>query len=662
MEVTPIKKISLPQIKHVGLENFDIYSRQPNIQVEINRGVFCLIGANGLGKSTFLNTLIFVITGAIPDPSRKFQSALEYYRSTSRADRIEDYFSGRITEPSRALAKATVKLTFGEKTLEITRDIFEGSGISCLVITNEVTKATEILSLANGQDSMTLAKSYESLILELTHLNDFTQFVFLLHFVSTFDEGRHLLMWDDGALTNALYLAFGADPVKAQTADKLQHDMEREASRGRNIRFAARHIKDQIDHLIAIIQGSESENHLAQAELQEKHNALINQQTQSELRVRNKQTELRDIDSKWAELSSMLTEHHLEYRKLFSSRLSHTTSVEHHPIIRATLSEDCCAICGTSHISTAIKHKIENKECPLCNSHIESLVEDETAIKVLRDLDEKIIFIRNNLEITLKTRDRVNAELVASEAAENAADEQLKLFEAAYSGSIARAEAGNNLSAVNKRIEELKKEQDELIAKSEDHYRKRDEVRKNLRILEKQLKVQYDLGAEIFVPRFRELAEEFIGLPVDVELEQRQGATTSGFGLMLRMNQQLRISADKLSESQRFFIDIALRMALSEIMSDSQSTLLIDTPEGSLDIAYEARAGAMFSKFVANNNSIIMTANLRSSQLVLRLAELQKEAGMQFSRMTDWTDLSEVQRSEEHLFTRAYDDIFKALI
>ena len=127
------------------------------------------------------------------------------------------------------------------------------------------------------------------------------------------------------------------------------------------------------------------------------------------------------------------------------------------------------------------------------------------------------------------------------------------------------------------------------------------------------------------------------------------------------MDDQLRSQPDTVSESQRFFIDIALRMALSEFMAEGAATLLIDTPEGSLDIAYEARAGSMFSKFVVEGNRMLMTANLRSSQLVLRLAELQKSAGMQIVRMTDWTDLSEVQQSEEALFIQAYNSIDAAL-
>src|SRR5262249_43786425 len=149
-------------------------------------------------------------------------------------------------------------------------------------------------------------------------------------------------------------------------------------------------------------------------------------------------------------------------------------------------------------------------------------------------------------------------------------------------------------SGVEKEIDKLEAERQKFLRQSEEHYKKRDGLREKLRRLEKRLKSQYDEGSERFVPRFRELAEEFIGLPIDVNLEHRKGANDSGFGLSLIMNDQLRSEPAAVSESQRFFIDIALRMALSEFMAANGATLLIDTPEGSLDIAYEARAGAMF--------------------------------------------------------------------
>ena len=50
------------------------------------------------------------------------------------------------------------------------------------------------------------------------------------------------------------------------------------------------------------------------------------------------------------------------------------------------------------------------------------------------------------------------------------------------------------------------------------------------------------------------------------------------------------------------------------------ATLYIDTPEGSLDIAYERRAGRMFGKFVEGHERLFMTANINTSQLLQELA------------------------------------------
>lgn len=515
-------------------------------------------------------------------------------------------------------------------------------------------------ALADNPDD-SLNSIFEREVLSRTGLEDFAQFVFVMHFIATFDEGRHLLMWDDSALTNALYLAFGADPIAAKAADKLQRDMDRESSRGRNVRFSARHVAERIKLLAEVIKGAEAEDHVTEAELHAQHESLIANRQGAEERVRRKQAELRDADLKWADLSAALTEKQLEYRRIFSSRLQKSSSVDHHPIIRASLSEDRCAICGTSHVGAVVKASLAANECPLCHSPVDRSAKDDGAVAELQRLDKSIAAIRDDLETILQTRERVSAELQAAHSAEDASEGSLREFEEREAQGLARLNVGTDYSAIREQIKKLEDERQQFLTQSEEHYRKRDEYREKLRVYEKQLKTQYDLGSRDFVPRFRELAEAFIGLPIDIELEHRQGANDSGFGLRLRMNDQLRALPDKVSESQRFFIDIALRMALAEFMASGPATLLIDTPEGSLDIAYEAQAGAMFSTFVASGNAILMTANLRSSELILRLAHLQKSQGMQIVRMTDWTDLSEVQQREEALFREAYDKIEAAL-
>lgn len=104
-------------------------------------------------------------------------------------------------------------------------------------------------------------------------------------------------------------------------------------------------------------------------------------------------------------------------------------------------------------------------------------------------------------------------------------------------------------------------------------------------------------------------------------------------------------------------------MALIQHMSasDGKGCLAIDTPEGALDIAYESRAGDMFAQFVQAGFQLVMTANINSSQLLLSLARRCGTAKMSIDRMTQWAELSAVQKAEEALFEDAYTKIESAL-
>jgi len=657
---TAATKVSFPRIVRIALENFDLYTVEPNVEVRLERDVFCLMGANGLGKSTFLNTVNFGVTGAVPDPSRRFQSASEYFTDTSRLDRIEDYFGGRISEEMRPVAAVTVELAWPSKTVIVKRNIFAGSQVASVSIVDTLSGATEMVSEVDATDAKAPQGRYEDAMRGLTGVADFAQFVFLFHFVNTFDEGRHLLMWDRAALTNALYIAFGADPTAAKAADKLQHDMGREDSRGRNVRFSARHVTSRIEQLAQLLEGQETEDPETKSDLEQMHRSLLDRHATAEERLRRKQNEMRDVDLRWTDVSAKLTEAQIEYRHLFSARVQKSGSVTHHPVIRASLNEDKCAVCGTDHIAAVLQSSIDAGRCPLCESVLDASQEDSDAIAALRELDGEMIGLQAELSTTLAIRQRLGTELISAEAQEASAQDGVRKFEEKEGARLSAAQTGS-FSAIKKEVEKLERERDEFRRQSQAHYAKRDELRGKLREYEKTLKGHYERGSVDFVPRFRVLAEEFIGLPIDVELEHHQGSNISGFGLKLRMAGTLRLQAEEVSESQRFFIDIALRMALAEYMSDGPATLLIDTPEGSLDIAYESRAGSMFSKFAENGNKILMTANIKSSQLVLKLAELQRRTGMQVVRMTDWTDLSEVQQSGEQLFTAAYNQIEAAL-
>ncbi len=157
---------------------------------------------------------------------------------------------------------------------------------------------------------------------------------------------------------------------------------------------------------------------------------------------------------------------------------------------------------------------------------------------------------------------------------------------------------------------------------------------------------------KLFVPKFNGFAKSFLGLDINIDLN----FASKGTNLDIRINENRRSDSYELSESQRYFIDIALRMALLGIGA-RQACLLIDTPEGSLDIAYESRAGQMIADFSEGNFKTIMTANINTSRLLLELAEICGNKRMKIQRMTDWTYLSEVQTKEQTKIESAFTQI-----
>ena len=379
-------------------------------------------------------------------------------------------------------------------------------------------------------------------------------------------------------------------------------------------------------------------------------------------RVHRKDNEVRTEEARVSDRSAALTELQLEYDETFANRASGSPVIKHHPLVRWTIRNDVCAVCSATGVAERVQYSVERDICPLCGSGVTSAVDDNETLVKLKMLDQKIEEVRADLNRNLRRRGRLKDDYEMALIAEVAAREARDAFLNDNPNVDRYARSETEPDAINAAIERLEADAERFNVQSKREYAERDRARLALLKIERELQSQFDESSERFTELFRTYARDFIGLSVDIELEHRKGKNETGFELLLSLEDQTRSRADDVSESQRFFLDIALRMALSEFMSaPTTATLLIDTPEGSLDITYEARAGDMFSNFAKRGNSILMTANLRSSALLTRLAERQQRRGMAIERMTDWVELSEVQRHEERLFLDAYGEIEQAL-
>ncbi|MET8944205.1 AAA family ATPase [Streptomyces sp. NPDC004542] len=642
--------IRLPQVRRLRISHFSLYRNRSENVVDFDKNVFCLSGANGLGKSTFLAILNYALTGAVAPPEVKVLSLSEY--SKSARSYAPDYFTGRVKTDDREIAEVSVEFTIGEYEYEVTRGFFDGDALRSLRVKGpdvDLERAGEFGDPTLGREIM---EEYETLSLKHAGLASFDQLIYVQHFLVTFDERRHLLFWDPEVARFALFLVFGLDSARADAAGEWQRKADRLESQARNAQYQATSARAQIRDLLERSGGSFELNE----ELEDKHRSLLDQRDSCAAIVDQRLAQEKDAR---LQVGIAAADHHsltTEYDRAFNSRLSPKSGPTEHPLIHKLIHDQSCGICGTASVDSIaeVERILADNRCPLCHSDTSSSDEGED-FDLLRELDVRLQQSAARLKAAQEDAERAEQQRQVAQDEFRRTTRAIEEFERENSDWVRNKAAHSGVSDVIKQLQaEFAAAQDRR-----DRYRqKRDEYQALLTPVKRELAEKYAEAELEFVPRFQSLARAFLGMDLHCRLDQR----ARGPELIVTIDRQPRREQNQLSESQRYFIDIALRMALTEHMLNGASAgLYIDTPEGSLDIAYESRAGEMFGAFVGRGNRLIMTANLNSNRLVLELAHVCGRELMHVERMTNWSVLSEVQADSEELFDESYAAIQASL-
>jgi len=656
MAQTEFPKLRLPKIQRVELRKFSLFAANPNAEFSARNGVLCLVGANGIGKSTLLSAINFCLTGTVPDPNRTFESMDEYYRFTRQYSGA--YFRGRISGGDEEDAEVTLTFSLGTLQFTVTRGLFEPEELRGLTISGDASVGSPTHT---GESRSERHARYAEALVHHSGVASFQEFVFLQHFLFTFDEQRRTLFWNPRTMERVLYRAFGADPQMAQRADSLKREIQQQDSRVRNSQWEATRLSKRINKLRAHTQQQTDAQQKFDI-LSDNHRGLTERFAEESSALKDAEAAVRDATLRVSELSVRETALRDDYARAFDRRLSPDAPLTHHPLIAHSISTGACELCGSSGVSAMalLATRASSSQCPLCDSVIAIAAPDPESVSHLRGLDQELTAIKKSL------RD-VHAGLASLRAVERAARErwtqskdQLDAFDEANSALLNSLRLGLNSNASDAALATFKEQLATIEREKATAYQLREEFKGQLSILTRQLEEHYAAVEQRFVPALRQLAEQFLGMPLSVQLHT---GASGEVGLLLEVRGTARRHSQQLSESQRFFLDIALRMALTQHMSDPQSpgAMYIDTPEGSLDIAYEKRAGTMLAMFAEAGHQVIMTANLNSSRLLLELAARCGRANMTLCRMTDWAELSTVQQDEEELFDKAFADIEDAL-
>lgn len=660
-------KYNFLKIQKILFRNFSLYSKKNivhTIDENINDGVYCLAGANGLGKTTFLNIINYGLTGIVLKPDKKV------YAPTDKIDKKENiissnknyttrYFKGRINDIDLINAEIEISFKINNKYYRIIRSFTDRETLNELEIykiTND--KRISLFNLSN-KSPKELNTIYEKELTNDIGIGKFEYFIFFQLYVLTFDENRRMIFWDNNASTNALSIAFNYDLDDTDRILELKKEMESLESYGRNARWQATQIKNEKERLLSTRKDYELINF---DELKKEYDSFFIEVENNENLFHNIKVEYDTLLKRQNIVNSELLQLKTKYKKLFSQYSEPRSKLIDNQYIKYSKKENKCFLCGSSghYVIEHINKNLHQEKCPLCDTVLYDGKdkEQEILLKHLESIDNEITKKNEELETLIFESEAKKVELEKSEYRYYSAKEKLEKFENENS-MIDFKKTGDSIT--DDILEQYQERFEKEDKKAKDYYKKRDKLKPEYENLLQKINSAYKEAESIFVPLFKKLAKSFIGLDLNIYF-QKKGS--KDIALNFELLGIPRTESHQLSESQRFFLDIALRMALAVYLSksDNEATLLIDTPEGSLDIAYESRVGKMFADFVIDyNQNIIMTANINASQLLISLAEKCGKEKMQFRRMLDWTDLTEIQKEGEYLFDRVYKNIEKAL-
>ncbi len=651
-----MSKYNFPKVENIIIRNFSLFSKNGEvyeINEKIDEGVYCLAGANGLGKTTFLNALNYGLTGIVLAPNKEVLSPQEIVQVNKRF--TSRYFDGRIVDKKNAEIEISLKIN--NKYYKFIRGFFEIDSLRYLEIFKIDNNNNKIPFIST--ENLTpkeLKNKYETEITNDIGINNFEYFIFLQLYVLTFDENRRMIFWDKHASSHTLSIAFNTNTEDAEKLITIKRKMDKLESDARNSRWQATQIDKKRENLISNYEGNTDKETIKidYKYLLKEHEAIKNE-------YHNVKIEYDTLLKKQSYLNSEILHLRIEHTKLFSIYSEPRSKLLNNAYINMSLSKKECIVCGakSEQIIESIQNNLYKENCPLCNTKINDNKEQEQnqLLVEIEKNDDKISRRNNELEnITLKSSDKkLEFEKVEYEFIE--IDKQKDLFEK-NNPFISSKTTGNE--SIDSVVKAYKEQFDEFDKISKEKYKERDELQPDYDLLQAKIESAYKEAEVDFVPIFQKLAKSFIGYDLIINFSDKN----RNMKLILELKDTARTDSSHLSESQRFFLDIALRMSLAIYLSkqSNEATMLIDTPEGSLDIAYESRAGEMFAYFVKDyNQNIFMTANINASQLLISLANKCGKSKMQFKRMLDWTDLSIIQQEGEKLFEQVYSNIENAL-
>ncbi|WP_447929958.1 hypothetical protein [Sphingopyxis fribergensis] len=618
--------ISVPAFTQIGISDYGLYPGRegaPGLHASVLEGLTLIVGANGLGKTTLITLLYRMLSGPfdIPNLTAGEELGTRRLEATALPPFVRSQFAARVSDQAKT-ARATVSIIIGGRAVQIER------GLNNLALL-QVTVEGEIL--ANLTED-----AYQELICGLAGVGSFGDFLLMLRYLVFYFEDRRALVWDQSAQRQLLRMLF-LPPDQAKRWTEMEREILVEDSQVRNFQaVVGREEKSLNKNLVKAASASTLKVELEALE-------VLQENSREKIRALGEYTADLDNRRQQSRASFLASQQEREARfraveaaKLVAiqSRFPEKAATGRY-ILAHLMTEHDCLVCGT-HVPDVAKEyakRVESDECVVCAT---PLGQAEGIVEAREVADERV---KRRTDALIAAERTLDGDKAANAIAEAEFDEHRRTLAILEAETAERANRIDALALALPPSEVAMRSQRDDLARLRAQFETRKE---NLAILRSEFaefvaERTDDLlrQSEVIVSSFAEYASAFLSERTALTwstYRARVGQTGDlinfpSFGLEMTGSDfgdtVKRTGPADVSESQREFIDLAFRMALMRAATDNEAgTLIIDTPESSLDAVFAKRAGQVLLRFSDQpGNHLIVTSNLVEGSLIPTLVD-----------------------------------------
>jgi hypothetical protein len=596
--------------------------------MKIYPGLNLVIGGNGIGKTTLINTILFGLVG------NATYERLDGVEEIPLID--EEYFHGRLDLADQDLAQVTITIGANKDEITISRAL-DRPRILRLLHKSAGSRAAKNI---NGS-AAELEQKYRKLIEKLLGIPSFEDFVFIVANLLIFDENRRTLAWNP-EVQNRMIRLLSVPRQLDQKFSKFSTLVTQHDTKGRHKSEDRKRIRRSIDKWIeakaqqtTAPQDAESEREKIERRLNEMDGEierLHGELEADQMKISAEVLRLRDLNGRADQIQlkrAPLVESQTDLESEFYGSIYSTVPTAFVLLLEALVKRGLCEFCHTEGKQLrALGRELKSGGlCIVCRSPIDYAKSVESHDR--ETLGDEINSIREKVE-------QLDVEMTTCAAAQAISKSTISVLQGAlieksrrlrdidterfdlktkYALLAAASEDGEPdlwLQAQNGAIEKLNGEIDRL-------YRKRDEAKAKLNEINEEIVEILHQVNEKLTPLFSDFASEFLGTTCELVIAEKTRQRKPVAYMYPRFLDKERPTMNQVSESQRFFIDQAFRMALISWFAQSntgETFCIVETPEGSLDLAYEENVAKMYLEFAKQGHSIIATSNLNSSKFL----------------------------------------------